>query len=76
MAKYIDLHSHIAWGIDDGMPCVEDAVSSLESAKKDGIVGICSTPHFIPGQLDVHIYNEMKKDESYPYLFWWGSYDE
>ena len=59
MAKYIDLHSHIAWGIDDGMPCIEDAVSSLESAKKDGIVGICSTPHFIPGQLDVHIYNEM-----------------
>ena len=41
MAKYIDLHSHIAWGIDDGMPCVEDAVRSLESAKKDGIVGIC-----------------------------------
>ena len=59
MAKYIDLHSHIAWGIDDGMPSIEDAVSSLESAKKDGIVGICSTPHFIPGQLDVHIYNEM-----------------
>ena len=42
MAKYIDLHSHIAWGIDDGMPSIEDAVSSLESAKKDGIVGICS----------------------------------
>lgn len=59
MAKYIDLHSHIAWGIDDGMPSVEDAVGSLESAKKDGIVGICSTPHFVPGQLDVHIYNEM-----------------
>ena len=59
MAKYIDLHSHIAWGIDDGMPSVEDAIRSLESAKKDGIVGICSTPHFIPGQLDVHIYNEM-----------------
>lgn len=59
MAKYIDLHSHIAWDIDDGMPSIEDAVCSLESAKKDGIVGICSTPHFIPGQLDVHIYNEM-----------------
>ena len=59
MAKYIDLHSHIAWGIDDGMPSIEDAVRSLESAKQDGIVGICSTPHFIPGQLDVHIYNEM-----------------
>ena len=59
MAKYIDLHSHIAWGIDDGMPSIEDAVKALELAKDDGIVGICSTPHFIPGQLDVHIYNEM-----------------
>lgn len=59
MAKYIDLHSHIAWSIDDGMPCIEDAVKALELAQDDGIVGICSTPHFIPGQLDVHIYNEM-----------------
>ena len=48
MAKYIDLHSHIAWGIDDGMPCIEDAVKALELAQDDGIVGICSTPHFIP----------------------------
>ena len=59
MAKYFDLHSHVAWGIDDGMPSREDAASSLELAKKDGIIGICSTPHFIPGQLDVHIYNEI-----------------
>ena len=47
MAKYIDLHSHIAWGIDDGMPSIEDAVSSLESAKKDGIVGICRLISFL-----------------------------
>lgn len=59
MEKFIDLHSHIAWGIDDGMPSMEDAQSSLELARNDGIVGICSTPHFIPGQLDVSIYNEI-----------------
>lgn len=59
MAKFIDIHSHIAWGIDDGMPSIEDAESSLELARNDGIVGICSTPHFIPGQLDVFIYNEI-----------------
>lgn len=59
MTKFIDIHSHIAWGIDDGMPSVEDAQSSLEAACSDGIVGICSTPHFIPGQLDVSIYNEI-----------------
>ena len=59
MAKFIDIHSHIAWGIDDGMPSIEDAESSLELARNDAIVGICSTPHFIPGQLDVSIYNEI-----------------
>ena len=59
MTKFIDIHSHIAWGIDDGMPSIEDAQSSLEAACSDGIVGICSTPHFIPGQLDVSIYNEI-----------------
>lgn len=59
MAKFIDIHSHIAWGIDDGMPSIEDAESSLELARNDAIVGICSTPHFIPGQLDVFIYNEI-----------------
>lgn len=60
MAHYIDLHSHIAWDIDDGMPCQEDAIMALQLAKKDGIVAICSTPHFIPGQLDTSIYNEMR----------------
>lgn len=59
MERFIDLHSHIAWGIDDGIPSIEDAQSSLELARNDGIVGICSTPHFIPGQLDVSIYNEI-----------------
>lgn len=59
MERFIDLHSHIAWGIDDGMPSIEDAQSSLELALSDGFVGVCSTPHFIPGQLDVSVYNEI-----------------
>lgn len=59
MGRFIDLHSHIAWGIDDGMPSMEDAQSSLELARNDGIVGICSTPHIIPGQYDASIHNEI-----------------
>lgn len=59
MAKYIDIHSHIAWGIDDGMTSMEDAQSSLELARSEGFVGICSTPHIIPGQLDRSIYDEI-----------------
>ena len=37
MAKFIDIHSHIAWGIDDGMPSIEDAKCSLENAKADAL---------------------------------------
>lgn len=47
----IDIHSHIAWQIDDGMPCQEDAMKAFEMAKEDGIQMICSTPHFVSGQL-------------------------
>lgn len=52
MPNYIDMHSHVAWGIDDGMPSLEDADTSLKNAQKDGIVAICSTPHFVGGELD------------------------
>ncbi len=52
MTLMIDMHSHIAWGIDDGMPTREDAVKSLIQAKNDGIDMILSTPHCVPGQTD------------------------
>lgn len=48
----IDLHSHVAWGIDDGMPNKSDALEALQMAKADDIRAICSTPHVVPGQLD------------------------
>ena len=49
---FIDLHSHIAWDVDDGIKSKEDAIKALEQAKEDGIVGICSTPHVICGKTD------------------------
>ncbi|WP_407065356.1 CpsB/CapC family capsule biosynthesis tyrosine phosphatase [Dubosiella newyorkensis] len=52
MIKKIDLHSHIAWGIDDGMPDVASARQALQCAREDGIIAICSTPHFVSNQLD------------------------
>lgn len=60
MVRTIDLHSHIAWEIDDGMPSKEDALIALNSAKEDGIEAICSTPHIIPGQLDELMYQRIR----------------
>lgn len=59
MKPLIDMHSHIAWGIDDGMPSMDDAVKSLIQAKNDGIGIILSTPHCVPGQTDEEGINAM-----------------
>ena len=48
--RFIDIHSHIAWGIDDGIQTEDDAGQALSDAWKDGILAICSTPHIIPGK--------------------------
>ena len=56
----LDLHSHIAWNIDDGIPCKEDALQALVQAKEDGITAICSTPHFVPGQLDQQMFDRIR----------------
>lgn len=50
---FIDLHSHIAWDVDDGIKTKEDAIKALGQAKEDGIMGICSTPHVICGKTDL-----------------------
>lgn len=62
--EYIDLHSHVAWEIDDGMPSKEDALISLKNAKKDGVVAICSTPHVVPGQTDQHMLEIIMKRQN------------
>lgn len=56
---FIDLHSHIAWGVDDGIKSKEDAIKALEQAKEDGIVGICSTPHVICGKTDTNAFQNI-----------------
>lgn len=32
--QFIDTHGHYAWGIDDGMPSLEEAKEALKLAKK------------------------------------------
>ena len=40
MSRMIDMHSHVAWGIDDGMPNKMDAMEAISQAQQDGIVAI------------------------------------
>lgn len=47
--KFVDLHFHGLYGLDDGAKTLETAQSMLDAAYSDGTRAICFTPHFHPG---------------------------
>lgn len=46
---FIDMHSHILPGIDDGSKDFEMTKNMLHQAREEGISEIIATPHYIPG---------------------------
>lgn len=45
---YIDIHSHYAWDIDDGIASIDDCRAALQKAKTQNITKIVATPHITP----------------------------
>lgn len=63
--KFTDLHSHTAWGIDDGIDTRDNAEKAIVMAKKDGITRILSTPHVKPGYTtieDMRFFRQRQKE--------------
>lgn len=50
MGGYIDMHQHIAYGIDDGARTMDEAIKMIYAAYKDGVRMIFATPHVSPGE--------------------------
>ena len=50
--NYVDLHTHLAWKIDDGYQTREETIKGLEILNQQGTVAVVATPHFIPGKQD------------------------
>ena len=46
---YIDIHSHILFGVDDGSQSYEESVEMLHKAYNEGFTTIIATPHFSKG---------------------------
>lgn len=42
-----DIHSHLLWGIDDGVQTVGEAQEICRISASQGVKHICATPHFI-----------------------------
>jgi len=49
IAQFIDIHTHILPGIDDGAKSLDESVALAEAYVNEGITQIIATPHFIPG---------------------------
>ena len=46
MNKFIDCHSHILYGIDDGAKTIEDSIAILKKMQDLGFESIILTPHY------------------------------
>ncbi|QHQ59976.1 hypothetical protein Ana3638_03590 [Anaerocolumna sedimenticola] len=49
MEGYIDIHSHILPGLDDGAESMEQTINMFKIAYEEGIRTIIATPHFYTG---------------------------
>lgn len=59
MNSYIDCHSHILYGIDDGSKSIEQSIEILKKMSNLGFKKIVLTPHYISYY---HANNQIKKD--------------
>src|SRR5438093_8548781 len=45
MVGYVDIHSHILYGVDDGAQTLDESLEMLELARSAGTTDIVATPH-------------------------------
>ena len=46
--QFVDIHSHIIFGADDGAETLDEAVEILKRDRAEGAVAVFATPHYAP----------------------------
>ena len=46
LKKYIDIHSHIIFGADDGVESLTEAIEVLKLDRDEGACAVFATPHY------------------------------
>jgi len=52
VAGYVDMHSHVVFGVDDGAESLAHAVELVTAARDAGTRLLVATPHVVPPYLD------------------------
>lgn len=60
--KFIDVHTHLLPGIDDGSPDVETSLQMLRKWKEQGVKKIVATPHFDFRDVSVERFLEQRQN--------------
>jgi len=55
MNGYLDIHSHIIPGVDDGSEDFEMSLKLIEKAYEEGVRYMVATPHFYPGHRNASV---------------------
>lgn len=50
--KFIDIHSHLIFDVDDGSNSLEQSIKELEKIKRIGLEDVVCTPHFRQAKLE------------------------
>lgn len=52
MCEFVDLHSHVLPGIDDGSPNIETSMKMIQAACESGVTTLVCTSHIMPPHYD------------------------
>ena len=82
MNGYIDIHTHLLPGFDDGSRSEEETLAVLEIAQREGFSRVLFTPHLIVGSYDhtaedideaVHALDELVRSRGLSLALGWGA---
>jgi protein-tyrosine phosphatase len=52
LPSFLDVHSHLVPGVDDGVESVDEALTSLVALRSEGVTALVTTPHLLLPYLD------------------------
>ena len=68
MDRFVDLHQHVLWGIDDGPKSRKEMIALLQRDAEQGIGIVAATSHALPGvrPFDIELYwQRLKEAQAY-----------